>query len=286
MKKLKFLFSNTLWCGFISLAFLFSIPEAQEVCSKPFLEKDFQISLEGTFINRSKSRTHINILWKHRTAPLPDTFAIHFPQGDSLYYVTNGEYRTLFSAKLKATRQMALHHLKEFIGKTPLRFDDLELLANGAFLCPTDSSQNQKISTAFSQMWYTLILDNNSTPNTLSMFGSLGAKRKIKILKWENFEGSILPAILQISGNNDCGTLWIHSAYAMENIRSEDPLLEKIKNSKSSVVLNLDNKLLPKISIVETTFPASKETRSESQTMFFGFSPSKISSSQNFSITQ
>lgn len=248
--------------------------DAQEICHKPFLDKDFQISLEGSFINRSKSRTHLDILWKHHNLPQADTFAIQLSKNDSLYFVTNGEYRTLYSTKLKATRQMALHHLKEFIGKTPIRFDDLEILANGAFLCPEDSQKTNRLSTAFSQMWFTLIPDSTNVPKLLTMFGTRSAKREIKILEWKIFDSVLLPAKIQFASKEDCGSIWVHSAYDLNNLTPKDPLLEITKKPELTTVLQLDNKLLPNISIIEPRFSSHKKSGSQSETMLISVSPS------------
>lgn len=252
---------------FLGILFLVSSLYAQDICKEPILNKDFQVSLEGTFINRSKSRTHIDILWKHHNSLDADTFAIHIPKEDSLYYITNGNSRTLYSPKLKASRQMALHHLKEFIGKTPLRFDDLELLAHGAFLCPKDSAQKLKRLTAFSQMWFTLIQDKPKEPESLTMFGARGSKRIVKILEWKKFEEVLLPSVVQVSSKEDCGTIWIHSAYAINKSPINDPLLEIIKNSKLTTILHLDNKLLPQMSIVESGFSSDKKSWSQSNSV-------------------
>lgn len=285
MKKGKRFF-NWFVLSSVLLVTVFSHSEAQEICHKSFLQKDFQISMEGIFINRSKSRTHLDILWKHHHSPEADTFAIYIANKDSLYYITNGDYRVLYSPKLKATRQMALHHLKEFIGKTPIRYDDLELLAKGAFLCPNESTPPNRLSTALSQMWFTLILDNMSKPESLRMFGTRGAKRQIKILEWSPFEGEELPAVIQIASNEDCGTLWIHSAYKTENLSFKDPLAEKIKKSKLPAVLDLNDKLFPYGSIIESLFTPSEETRGNGQTMLFRLPPAEFSANQEFSVAQ
>jgi hypothetical protein len=50
--------------------------------------------------------------------------------GSNLEYITNANIRTTwYNQPLRYERRMALHHLREFILDSPLRFDNLEGLA-------------------------------------------------------------------------------------------------------------------------------------------------------------
>ena len=57
-----------------------------------------------------------------------DTFFVNLYDGHSFAFITSGSYRYMEIGDSKIKRQLGLHHLKETIGKTPLRLDDLELL--------------------------------------------------------------------------------------------------------------------------------------------------------------
>ncbi|MCL2283997.1 MAG: hypothetical protein FWC26_11845 [Fibromonadales bacterium] len=58
-----------------------------------------------------------------------DTFWV-YKAGSSLQYITNSNTRTVwYSQPLAYERRMAVHHLKEYIFDSPIRFNDLESLS-------------------------------------------------------------------------------------------------------------------------------------------------------------
>ena len=74
---------------------------------------------------------------------------------------------------------MAYHHLKEFIASTPLRWDDLELLANGYYFCDNSASPKKTFfTTAFSQEWFSITLDQPKQPTRVKTHGTRGEKRE------------------------------------------------------------------------------------------------------------
>ena len=122
---------------------------AQDMCPQYLLDSAMTVNIEGRFINAQKSRASLDIEWRHHPEAL-DTFFVNFPKREAIMFVTAGDSRYEVFSQQKVKRQLGLHHLRDNIGNTPLKLDDLELLANGLFMC-RDSSKSQKIfSTAFS----------------------------------------------------------------------------------------------------------------------------------------
>jgi hypothetical protein len=69
----------------------------------------------------------ILIRWAHATDA--DTFWV-YKTNLSLQYITNANMRTVwYNQPLKYERRMALHHLREYILESPLKFEHLENLS-------------------------------------------------------------------------------------------------------------------------------------------------------------
>jgi hypothetical protein len=67
------------------------------------------------------------IKWSHALAA--DTFWV-YKAGSSIEYITDAYVRTAwYNQPLRYERRMALHHLREYIFDSPLRFSNLEDLA-------------------------------------------------------------------------------------------------------------------------------------------------------------
>lgn len=260
--------------------------KAQNVCPQTLFDDSYEIFIEGSFVNKTFSRTHTSIHWKHHKAA-PDSFFIVFPNSsakDTTIFLTDGNFRRLILPGKQIFRGIATHHLKENIGDSPLYYDDLDLLANGQFLCP-DSTQPpapNKFGTAFSQMWYHLTADKVPEPSELGMSGSKGQKRKISIIAWKQLGSINLPTAIRITGNNYYGMAWVHSAYAINDKKDyKDPIREffksgkpetqqsftEIKKSKPVLVLDLNNKLLGNASIIKPFLSTAKDTGSNSNTL-------------------
>lgn len=68
------------------------------------------------------------IRWSHESEA--DTFWV-YKANLSLEYITNASIRTVwYNQPLKYERRMATHHLREYILESPLKFNNLEDLAN------------------------------------------------------------------------------------------------------------------------------------------------------------
>ena len=217
---------------FIILFFFFGQPFAQDICYQSLIEKSFLVNFEGRFINSVNSRSHIDVSWRHHENA-PDSFQVYLSNKRSFLYVTTKDYQVLWIQPENVKRQMATHHLKEKIGHTPIHWDDLELLANGAFFCQDSSAKARSIlATAYSQTWYSIIYDSIPSPNQIKMRGARGLSREVTILSWKNFNGILLPAILEFKGTDNSGSLWIRSAYPIKYEASIDPLLKKVQEKK------------------------------------------------------
>jgi len=69
----------------------------------------------------------MHIRWSHTAKA--DTFWV-YSNGSSLEYITNTHTRTVFHRQpIRYERRMAIHHLREFIFNSPLRFSDMESLS-------------------------------------------------------------------------------------------------------------------------------------------------------------
>ncbi|MCK9181882.1 MAG: hypothetical protein M0P13_03245 [Fibrobacteraceae bacterium] len=184
------------------------------------------ISAEGQFINREYSRIRIELFWKHHVQA-PDSFDITISGKTSYRYITTPNYRYIEMLPQKIKRQMAIHHLKEYIGISPLKWDDLELLANGDFACKDSSNKNSnRLATALSQTWFSLTF-NSPHPDSIQMNGAKGEKRHIRIHTWSSYDGIYLPAVIDIKGQNYSGSLWVRTAKVIH-----DNAQEKTKTGK------------------------------------------------------
>lgn len=218
---------------FLALALAFaSLPAAfaQELCVHKLIEGSMIANMEGWFINAQHSRARFDIEWRHHEQEQVDTFFIHLPDRPSIKYITSETSRYIEQDFPKLRRQMAMHHLKDEIGNTPVKYDDLELLAHGYFQCKDTSEQKPNIlSTAFSNMWWSVALDSLPKPNMVTMRGARKEKRVIRIDSWKSFSGLELPALATVEHPNYRGNIWIRSIYPIEDL-AKDPLRENIMN--------------------------------------------------------
>lgn len=202
--------------------------QAQELCPHTMLDRDMIVNMEGWFINPQHSRARIDIEWRHHEEAKRDTFFIHLPGKPSFKYISDATYRYLEKDNPKVKRQMAMHHLKEQIGNTPVRYDDLELLARGLFVCKDSTVQKPTIfSTAYSQMWWSLASDSLPMPRLVTMRGAFKEKREMRIDSWKELSGIMLPTLVTVASTEYRGKFWIRSVYPIEDL-SRDPLRENL----------------------------------------------------------
>ena len=187
------------------------------------------VNIEGRFVNEEKNRASVAVEWRHHNETL-DTFFVNLYDGHSFTFITSGRYRYMLLGD-SVKRQLGLHHLKETIGKTPLRLDDLELLANGYFKCPDASKQDlpsNVFATSNSMMWWSLVIDSLPKPGKAVMHGA-SRSRYFALSNWKDYEGEELPTLVNVASSNYGGNLWIRSAYPSQALKT-DPLLKSIKS--------------------------------------------------------
>ncbi len=145
-------------------------------CPENSLDTGFQASIEGRFVNRDFFPVHFTLFWRHvpRSA---DTFDIVLSGRDSFRYVSSKDFRYMEFRKEKARRQMARHHLQEFIGESPLTWNHLESLARGNLPC-----------------------EDSAAPDTVAIHSR------------KDYDGIVLPAIIDFSGKGGRGSLWVRTA--------------------------------------------------------------------------
>ncbi len=201
---------------------------AQDLCPHFLLEKDLVVNIEGRFVNETMSRTSLDIQWRHHPQAL-DTFFVSFPNERPFHFVTAGEYRYMEFENPKVKRQLGLHHLRETIGNTPLKLDDLELLANGSFLCKDTTEQPATVlSTAFSNTWWSMSLNRMEEPDSVTMRGAFKETRLFRIGQWKDFSGVRLPTLVHLAGEHYQGDFWVRSAYSTKALET-DPIKSRYK---------------------------------------------------------
>lgn len=208
---------------------------AQDICYQSFPEPSYLINFEGRFVNSENSRSLIDVSWKHHENA-PDSFQVYLSSTRSYLFITTNDYRVLWIQPENVKRQMATHHLKEKIGKTPIHWDDLDLLANGSFFCQDSNTKAKFIfATAYSQTWYSLVFDTLPSPSKIKMRGARGLSREITIHSWKNLNGISLPTILKFKGPDYSGSLWIRSTHSLNNSELTDPLLKNVHEKKGKL---------------------------------------------------
>jgi len=201
---------------------------AQNSCPRFLLEAPLVVNIEGHFVNVKKSRESLDVEWRHHPESL-DTFFVSLPNRPRFNFITAGSYRFMEFPEAHVKRQLGTHHLKETIGDTPLKLDDMELLANGQFLCKDEREQKSNVlSTAFSMAWWSLSADSLPTPSSVTMKGARKETRTFTIRQWKNYSGSTLPTLVKLESENYNGEIWIRSAYPVQALDS-DPLKKSVK---------------------------------------------------------
>lgn len=217
--------NKRLWTLAISMAL--TAASAQTSCPHFILEAPMVVNIEGHFINVKNSRESIDVEWRHHPESL-DTFFVNASNRPQFNFITAGSYRYMEFPDAKIKRQLGTHHLKETIGDTPLKLDDMELLANGQFLCKNPTEQKSNVfSTALSMTWWSLTADTLPTPQSVTMRGARKETRTFTIRQWRNYSGSTLPTLVKLESEQYNGEIWIRSAYPIQALQS-DPLKKNV----------------------------------------------------------
>ena len=214
----------------ISATALMAKSDLQKVCPHLLTNSAMIINIEGKFVNEERNKTRVNIEWRHHNDAL-DTFFVSPNDSRSFAYITAGKFRYMEFEEGKVKRQLGLHHLRESIGKTPLKLDDLELLANGYFKCPdsTKLEQNPNVfSTAVSNTWWSFVVDTLPTPEKAVMRGAPKKPRYFSITNWKSYAGELLPTLASMSSEDYSGSLWIRAAYP-KKVLETDPTQKPVK---------------------------------------------------------
>ena len=210
----------------IAISFLTSALMAntstQKICPRLLTNSSMIVNIEGKFINEERNKTRASIEWRHHTDDL-DTFFVNLNDSPSFSFITAGRYRYMEFEGGKVKRQLGLHHLKDNIGKTPLKLDDLELLANGYFKCPDSTTMEPNanvLATAASNMWWSVVVDSFEKPEKVVMRGAK-KPRYFSIANWKSYANELLPTLASVSSEDYSGSLWIKSAYPMHSLEIE-----------------------------------------------------------------
>jgi len=222
--------------------FTASVAFAQSSCPHFLLESPMVVNIEGYFVNQKMSRTSLDVEWRHHPESL-DTFFVRTPDSPHFNFITAGAYRYMEFPDAKVKRQLGTHHLKENIGESPLKLDDMELLANGQFLCQDSTVQKPNIlSTAFSMAWWNLVADKIPEPSKVTMNGARKEKRTFLIRQWKNYAGEMLPTLVKLESEKYSGEIWIRSAYTMQTLQA-DPIVTNVKGKSKPEIPDLFRKI-------------------------------------------
>lgn len=215
---------------------------SQSSCPHFLLNSAMVVNIEGFFVNQKMSRASLDVEWRHHPDAL-DTFFVNQPDVPRFNFITAGAYRYMEFTDIKVKRQLGTHHLKETIGETPLKLDDMELLANGQFLCKDSTVQKPNIlSTAFSMTWWSLVADTLPTPAKVTMNGARKEKRTFYIRQWKNYSGELLPTLVKVESEKYSGELWIRSAYTIQALQA-DPLKNSVESKPKPPLPDLFRKM-------------------------------------------
>jgi hypothetical protein len=218
----------------------------QKVCPRLLTNSAMIVNIEGKFVNEERNKTSVSIEWRHHNDDL-DSFFVNLNDSPSFNYITAGRYRYMEFEGGKVKRQLGLHHLRDNIGKTPLKLDDLELLANGYFMCPDSTKQEPSknvLATAVSNTWWSIVVDSLPKPEKVVMRGATKKPRYLSLANWKSYAGELLPTLASMSSEDYSGSLWIRSAYPAQALEF-DPLQ---KPSKPKILLPVP-KLFGKITV-------------------------------------
>ncbi|MCF0224106.1 MAG: hypothetical protein HUK20_07540 [Fibrobacter sp.] len=233
------------WYSALFCVLASSFALGQNSCPIFLVDKPMVVNIEGHFVNAKNSRSTIYTEWRHHPESL-DTFFVHLSNNRDFNFVTAGAYRYMEFPDAKIKRQLGLHHLKDNIGETPLKLDDMELLANGQFFCNDSTDKRKNIfSTAMSNMWYSMIADELPKPKQVTMKGSRKEFRTFYIRQWKNYNGEALPTLVRLESSNYSGELWIRSAYPMQALES-DPLKKNVDKKQKFEEPDLFKKIFVK----------------------------------------
>ncbi|MBQ3715447.1 MAG: hypothetical protein II892_07685 [Fibrobacter sp.] len=204
-------------------AMLTAAASAQSLCPHYLVSSPMVVNIEGRFVNVKHSRVSMDVEWRHHPESI-DTFFVNLADREQFKFITTGNSRYVEMGKSNIKRQLGTHHLKENIGETPLKLDDMELLANGQFVCKDASDTSAKsLGTAFSMAWWSIMSDTLPTPQKVVMRGANRETRIFTIGQWKIFSGELLPTLVSLTGPNYQGSIWIRSAYPIQALES-DPL--------------------------------------------------------------
>ena len=202
----------------IVICFFASFSTAKGTCPHLLTRSSMIVNFEGRFVNEEKNRANLSVEWHHHNETL-DTFFVNLYDGHTFTFITAGSYRYMLLGESKIKRQLGLHHLKETIGKTPLRLDDLELLANGYFKCPDSSkiSSPNVFATSNSMMWWSLVIDSLPKPGKAVMHGA-SKSRYFALSEWKTYSGEELPSLVNVASSDYGGKIWVSSAHSYQTL--------------------------------------------------------------------
>ncbi|PWJ71829.1 MULTISPECIES: hypothetical protein [unclassified Fibrobacter] len=194
--------STLLACGVLA-----SISLGQDIahCTHQVANTPLTVKFKGDYINAKKNNVSVDVEWHHNPAA-QDTFYIIATGTEAQMFVTAGEHRYVIYGKTKAKRQIGARHLRENIGETPMKYDDLELLANGWFLHPDSANVPNVILSAFPETQAEFTLDTLPYPMNISV-KRWNDDRSYEITEWKEFSGAMLPANTKITGKNFSGNI-------------------------------------------------------------------------------
>jgi len=131
-----------------------------EPCNFPYLPESAMVVLHVRGENLDGKTEEFAIRWSHGKKA-NDEFAVFQPMNELQFRMERKPFlRTLFfSSPSHPQRTMALHHLRERLFDTALRWELLDLMLGDRWLCPVDEAENtnsayKTLIPEHSQVWY------------------------------------------------------------------------------------------------------------------------------------
>lgn len=197
---------------FLALSFLFfaalpawsqedsaAVPLPRAYCEYFLLDEDAEITMQAQLRDADGRAVLLDIRWLHHHQAR-DTFELKDALGSYVYYLTDGQERFALSGPANAhLRRLATHHLREPLFGSRLLYDDLELVAKGAYKCRNgEDLYRGRLRTALSQAWYYMKYSPEYPPIWLGMNGSRYQKREVFLKDWALLGKNWLPRRLEL----------------------------------------------------------------------------------------
>lgn len=174
--------------------------ELSNTCSLRLFDQPSELFATVKYSDLYSNHSEFKLRWKHNPSDIDSFWISKANSLDTQVYTSNRWIRHLRIPTKNTFRAMAEHHLRERIFLSAFRYDDLELLAQGAFYCKTNQdSLTQRIRTARSNTWYTIHWNSAQPITEMHFFGFQSLQRDFRVNSWIPLRNSVLiPSTIEV----------------------------------------------------------------------------------------